>query len=64
MRSIIKNPTLWIGIISLITVLIAVSLKFYREINTANGQAKAIKHTHKIEPTEQVAHSSGNHRHR
>jgi hypothetical protein len=63
MRSIVKNPTLWIGIISLIMVLFAVSLRFYKEINTADGQEKAIKHTHKIEPAEQVTHSGGSHSH-
>lgn len=63
MRSIVKNPTLWIGTISLIIVLVAVSLRFYKEINMADGQALAIKPTHKIEPVEQIAHSDFSHGH-
>lgn len=64
MRSIVKNPTVWIGIISLIMVLVAVSWRFYKEINTMDGQAQAIGQGHKIEATEQVAHSDDSLSHR
>jgi hypothetical protein len=59
MRSIVKNPTVWIGIISLIMVLFAVSWRFYKEINTMGAHAQSIGQTHKIEPAEQLAHSGG-----
>jgi hypothetical protein len=63
MRSIVKNPTVWIGIISLIMVLVAVSWRFYKEINTMDGHSQEIGQGHKIEADEQFAHSDGSHRH-
>jgi hypothetical protein len=59
MRFIFKKPILWIGVISLIMVLTAVSFRFYQEVNTVDGQAQAIEKTHKIGHADEVIHSDG-----
>jgi hypothetical protein len=61
MRFMVKKPILWIGILSLILVLTAVSLRFYNEINTVDGQAQVIKQAHAIAHSDEVVHSDSNH---
>tara|TARA_R110001583_G_scaffold40465_2_gene129251 strand:- start:200 stop:619 length:420 start_codon:yes stop_codon:yes gene_type:complete len=59
MRSIIKKPILWIGAISLIMILAAVSLRFYKEVNTADVEAQVIEQAHKTAHAKESTHSHG-----
>ncbi|MGK0247622.1 MAG: hypothetical protein ACI910_000346 [Oleispira sp.] len=61
MRSIVKNPIVWIGVISLIMILAAVSVRFYKEVNTADGEAQAIEQVHTIGHAEEVIPADGHH---
>ncbi|MFT6113711.1 MAG: hypothetical protein ACJA10_000644 [Oleispira sp.] len=63
MRFIVKNFILCIGVISLTVILAVVSLRFYKEVNTSDGEVQVIEQAHKTEHAEESTHSHGSHSH-